>query len=365
MPKSKKKSSAKFNFKLEFSYLTYLLRRLFFNKLVKIVLITLISFFIIAVILFLILRPKIQENINYGVNFSNKYASDLGMNWQDSYIEILDVLNVKNIRLVAYWDEIEQKNGTYDFTNITWQLNEAQRRDINVILVVGRKVPRYPECHEPSWWRNMTDKKAMDEELYQYIEDSVSSLKDYSAIKTWQVENEPFFPFGDCEKISLETVKKEVEIVRGIDSRPILIQDSGEGGIWFPSYNAGDYLGISMYRRIWYNFWNVFFGRFIYFEYPLSYWSYKIKAGLVGIPYEKVIVTELQAEPWGPAINSELSQSEKDKTMSKHDFLTTITYAQKAGFKDLYFWGAEWWLYEKNVNNNSYFWDTAKVVIED
>jgi len=151
--------------------------------------------------------------------------------------------------------------------------------------------------------------------------------------------------------------------VREIDSRPILIQDSGEGGLWFPSYQAGDYLGISMYRRIWYNFWNILFGKFIYFKYPLSFWSYKIKAGLVGIPYEKVIVTELQAEPWGPLISSELSKEEKDKTMSEHLFIDTVNYAQKAGFKDLYFWGAEWWLFEKKVNNNPFFWDTARAVM--
>jgi hypothetical protein len=114
-----------------------------------------------------------------------------------------------------------------------------------------------------------------------------------------------------------------------------------------------------MYRKVWYDFWHVFLGNFIYFKYPLAHWTYKIKADLTMVPHQNIIVTELQAEPWGPAVNSQLSLKEKNKTMSRHQFLDTISYAQKAGFKDYYFWGVEWWYWEKYVNNNPYFWDTA------
>ena len=115
-----------------------------------------------------------------------------------------------------------------------------------------------------------------------------------------------------------------------------------------------------MYRKIWYDFWGVFLGKFIYFQYPLTHWSYKIKAHVLGVPYEKIMVTELQSEPWGPGINSQLSDEEKEKSFSRADFFATINYAQKAGFKDLYLWGAEWWYWEKTNNNNPFFWDTAK-----
>ena len=261
-----------------------------------------------------------------------------------------------------YWNDVEKVNDEFDFSNIKWQLDEAEKRNLNVILATGRKAPRYPECHEPLWWRESADKKLKEIELYEFIKKSIQELKSYNSIKIWQVENEPFFPFGECEKSESRVIQDEVEIVRSLDARPILIQDSGEGGFWFPSYEMADYLGISMYRKIWYDFWKIFFGRFIYFQYPLAHWSYKIKADLFNVPYQNIIVTELQSEPWGPSINSKLSQIEKDKTMSRIDFLETINYAQKAGFKDIYFWGVEWWLWEKNVNNNSYFWDTGKAL---
>ena len=135
-------------------------------------------------------------------------------------------------------------------------------------------------------------------------------------------------------------------------TRPILTQDSGEGGFWLPTYKLGDKLGISMYRKIWYNFWGIFFGNFIYFKYPLGHWTYKIKADITGVPYRNIIVTERKAEPWGPGLNSILTEEDKNRTMSRNDFLDTISYAQKTGFSDLYFWGVEWWLWEKEVNNN-------------
>ncbi len=154
----------------------------------------------------------------------------------------------------------------------------------------------------------------------------------------------------------MSTVKQEVNVARSVDTRPIIIQDSGEGGLWYKTYSLGDYLGISMYRKIWYDFWGVFFGNFSYFEYPLAHWTYAVKASLLQVPYQKVIVTELQGEPWGPGINSVLTTEQKNNTMSRNDFYATIDYAQKAGFKDLYMWGAEWWLWEKEHNNNPFYW---------
>ena len=313
MPKKKVKKPQRLN--TDSIYAFFLLKRVFFNRYIRLGILILFVILSIPIILFFILRPQVQDNINYGVNFSDKYATGLGLDWKDAYIEIIDGLNVKNIRLVAYWDDIETVNGEFDYTNIKWQLDEAEKRDLNVILVVGRKVIRFPECHEPIWWKESSDQEFKKLELNEYIDRSINELMAYDSIKIWQVENEPFFPFGECEKSYAEVIKGEIEVVRGLDNRPILIQDSGEGGFWYPSYKMGDYLGISMYRKIWYDFWNLFLGRFIYFKYPLAHWTYKVKAGLFGVPYQNIYVTELQAEPWGPGINSSLSQSEKDKTM--------------------------------------------------
>ncbi|MCA9397469.1 hypothetical protein KC573_01455, partial [candidate division WWE3 bacterium] len=260
-----------------------LLKKLFSLKLIKFAIIAFILLLISPLILFFFLRPSTPDSFNYGVTFSNKYAHEMGMDWPQVYLKILDDLGVRNLRLVAYWDEVEPERDQYDFSAITWQLEEAQRRDIPVILIVGRKQVRWPECFEPQWWEAIEEEATQDAELFEYIKRTIIELKKFDNIVKWQVENEPFWAFGDCAgEITWETLNKEVEIVRSLDERPIVIQDSGEGGLWLPTYKAGDYLAISMYRRIWYDFWGIFLGKPIYFQYPLAHWTYKIKATLVG-----------------------------------------------------------------------------------
>ncbi|MBI4091136.1 hypothetical protein HY419_00120 [candidate division WWE3 bacterium] len=322
----------------------------------------------LALILLLILVPflvavamdiKPARKIEYGVTFSAPYAASLGYDWKQVYLEILDDLKVDNLRLIVYWDEVERREGVYDFSAIRWQLEEARKRDIGVVMSIGRKVPRWPECHDP-YWLSSKDEAGVKESLLRFLEEEVANLKEYGNIKLWQVENEPFFPFGECEIPSFNLVKKEVDLVRSLDRRPIIVQDSGEGGFWLPTYKLGDYLGISMYRRIWYDFWGVFLGRHVFFTYPLAHWSYPLKARLLGIPIHKIKVLELQAEPWGDRPVNKLSEEAKDKTMSKDKFLETVSYAQKTGIESFYFWGAEWWYFEKEENGNPFFWEAAK-----
>ena len=338
------------------------IRKLFGLTLTRIVLLALVVIIALPLVLFYFLKPEQRDDNKYGVTFSSKYAYQIGLDWKDAYIKVLDDLGARNLRLIAYWDEIEVTPEIYNYKDIKWQLEQADKRNANVILAIGRKVPRYPECFEPSWWKAMSSEDERDKELFEYIIRTVMELQSYNSVKMWQVENEPFFPFGECLTIKKSTLEHEVELVRALDERPILIQDSGEGGFWFPSYLMADYLGISMYRKIWYDFWGTLTKSAFYFQYPLSHWSYAVRAHMTGVPIERIIVTELQAEPWGPRINSRLTSEEKNQTMSVTDFLSTITYAQKSGFRDLYFWGVEWWLWEKEQNGMPTYWDMAKAI---
>ncbi|NTV30368.1 hypothetical protein HGA91_00105 [candidate division WWE3 bacterium] len=365
MPTALKKNKPTPWLKDEFNASTKLIKRLCSMRLTQIIVGLLLLLLVTPFVVFFFIRPHQANHINYGVTFSNKYAQELGLDWKETYLAILDDLGVKQLRLVAYWDEIEAQRDSYDFSTIKWQLDQAQQRNIPVILITGRKTVRYPECFEPGWWNSLPNDDIKNAELYEFIKESILQLKDYSNITMWQVENEPFFPFGNCAlDIKWDVLNHEIGIVRSLDSRPILVQDSGEGGVWLPTYLAGDYLGISMYRRIWFDFWGLLLGRSVYFQYPLAHWTYKIKADLVGVPYKKIIVTELQGEPWGPSSTATLSREEKDQTMSRELFIDTINYAQKSGFSDLYFWGAEWWYQEKTKLNEPFFWDTAKALLD-
>ncbi len=332
---------------------SYKITKLFAGLLVLV----LVSPFIVA--FSLNLHPA--KSIDYGVTFSPPYATSLGFDWRKMYIDILDDLKVNNFRLVAYWNRVEPEEGKYDFSELDWQIDEARKRDAKVILSIGRKVPRWPECHDPEWLKSKS-KADQEKATLKLLEALVTHFKGYENISMWQVENEPYFPFGECTPPRWEFINQEMELVKKLDpSRQTITQDSGEGGLWKPTYLLnGEYLGISMYRRIWYDFWGVFLGHSIFFEYPLSYWSYPLKARIAGVPLEKVKVLELQAEPWGDGAVDNLSQEIKDKTMSKDKFLETISYAQKTGINTLYFWGVEWWYWEKYSNNNPFFWEASK-----
>lgn len=336
------------------------LKALLSYRVTKIVLALLIVALLFPFITVFFLQVKPATNIEYGVTFSPSYATYLKIDWKKMYIDILDDLKVNNLRLGAYWSEIEKTPGSYDFADLDFQVNEARKKNAHVILAIGRKVPRWPECHEPLWVQRLNTKDS-DEALLKLLEAEVNHFKSYDNIKMWQVENEPYFPFGSCKIPSWNFLKKEVDLVKSLDpTRPVIIQDSGEGGAWAPTYAVSDYLGISMYRRTWFDFWGLFFGKGFFFTYPLTYWSYPLKAKMTGVPLNKIKVLELQTEPWGNGAVDVISQEDKDQTMSQDKFLETISYAQKSGIDSFYFWGVEWWYWEKNVNNNPFFWEASK-----
>ena len=357
MPKPKRLERFTFNhFKKD-------LRLLFSYKLTYFILLVLVLLIFSPFLVVAVLKVKPAENIEYGVTFSSPYTRELGLDTRATYLAILDELKVDNLRLVLYWNEIEDKKGEYNFSDVTWQVEEAQKRNVDVVLVVGKKVPRWPECHEPKWVKDLSEEDA-EKALLTLVAKEVEHFRKYDNIKFWQVENEPYFPFGHCEFPRWAFLKEEVALVRSLDdqSRPIIVQDSGEGGLWAPTYSLGDYLGISMYRRIWYDFWGIFLGKRIFFTYPLSYWSYPLKAKVTNVPLDKVMVLELQAEPWGDGPIPTLSEEIKGKTMSYDKYLETLSYAQKTGISSFYLWGAEWWYWEKEVNGNPEYWETAKAL---
>ena len=315
-----------------------------------------ILIFLFFSLIILALIDKSAKSMSYGVTFSQKYAQELNLDWKSTYLEILDGLGVKNIRLIAYWDDIEKEKGVYDFSDIDFLLSEAEKRNVNVILAIGRKLPRWPECFEPDWAR-VNDENYIKTRLLILIPKEIEHLKKYKSIKYWQVENEPFFPFGNCPAMmDQDFVEREVALVRSIDTRPVLVSDSGEGGAWIFSYSTGDYLAISMYRKVWLSFWG-------YFNWPFPASFYRIKAALLNIPMEKIFNTELQAEPWSNKPIIETSDTELEKTMTHTEFVKIVEYAEQTGINRAYLWGVEWWYYKK-INGDPFYWDTARTLFD-
>src|SRR5665647_2108102 len=132
------------------------------KKILKIIAWTLVSLIALLALLFGYFNLPINkgnEAAQLGVTFSYRYAQDIGLNWQETFTAILDDLKIKKIRIPIYWDLTEPKDGTYDFSAVDWQLQEAAKRNADIILVVGQKVPRWPECAIPEWAKESDQKR--------------------------------------------------------------------------------------------------------------------------------------------------------------------------------------------------------------
>ncbi len=309
-------------------------------------------------ILFLLSRGCIphKSQISYGITFSKKQSQDLGLDWKKNYLAILDDLKIKKIRLASYWDEVEPRPGNFNWADTDWQINEASKRNVEIILAVGGKLPRWPECHFPDWANQLTN-EARKKAILNYIEKSVNRYKEQTQIIAWQVENEPFLiHFGECPEFRKEFLDQEIALVKNIDLRPVIITDSGELSLWIPAAKRADIFGTTMYRDTY----SQLLKSYIHYPIEPGFFRFKKNISQLFAQPQKWIVIELQAEPWGPEPFQNLTRPERDKTMNLAKFRDILEFSRKTGFSDFYLWGAEWWYWEKEIQNNPEIWKEAK-----
>jgi len=324
-----------------------------------------ITLFIVFVLVFAVwllslnAGPKVIPP-EYGVTFSQPYAQSLGLEWKKVYVESLTDLNVKLLRLSAYWNSVEPKQGEFFYDDLDFQVEQAEAHGVKVILGIGKRLPRWPECHVPDWANGLSE-DSQRQALLAYMENTVLRFKSNPAITTWQVENEPFLgSFGPCPPLDPGFLDKEIALVKKLDpSRPILITDSGELNFWIEAGRRGDIFGSTYYRYIYSDrlkrYWTNFY---------FPSWFYRFKGGMVRLlnPGKPIILAELEAEPWTTKGILSTSLDEQFKTMSLNNFRTITRLAGRTGFSPQYLWGLEWWYWMKTQGHPE-FWLEAKKLI--
>ncbi len=281
------------------------------------------------------------EQITYGMSFNTMYANELGLDWQETYDAILDDLGVRHLRLAAHWPMVEPLNDVYNFNELDYQLERAEEVGAEVVFAVGRRLPRWPECHVPDWAKELTWKERQ-QEILDYVTVVMERYKDSEAIKYWQIENEPYlevFAKEHCGEFDEEFFVREVEHFRSLDdSRPFLITDSGNLGTWAGPYKHGDMFGTSVYVH----FWNPELGQF---RTILPPWFYRLKEGVMSLLYgdKETVLIELSAEPWllEPITNVDIETQYSRMDIEKLNDI--LRYAEKTRYEKQYLWGAEWW----------------------
>ena len=301
------------------------------------------------------------SELEYGVTFSKRQAENLGLDWKKTYSDIFTELKVKKIRLSAYWNEIEGQKNNYYWDDMDWQIKTAAENNAEIILAVGGRLPRWPECHWPGWSLDI-GREERKKEVREYIEAVVLRYKDNKAIYAWQVENEPFLPyFGICHEPDSDLLDEEIALVRSLDARPIVVTDSGELSLWVNAAKRADIFGTTMYRDTY----SKQLERYVH--YPITPAFFRIKKNLADFfaEPEKWVVIELQAEPWGPIPFQDLSQEDRNRTMDLEKFRDMMKFARRTGFREFYLWGVEWWYWEKEKNNNPEVWNTARTLFSN
>jgi len=175
------------------------------------------------------------------------------------------------------------------------------------------------------------------------------------------VENEPFFPFGKCPPPDEEFLREEIDLVKSLDdkNRPVVVTESGEFPLWFKAARFGDIVGHTLYKKVWIHQFK------IYFTYPFPPVYYARKVWLVDkIFNKKVICVELQAEPWSPVLLYDSTLEEQEKTMNLEKFKRMIEFAKNTGEDTFYLWGAEWWFWMKDTQNQPGIWNEARILFE-
>lgn len=309
-----------------------------------------------AVTLFLAQKP-VPENITYGMSFNTLYARELGLDWKQTYDAILDDLQVRNLRLAAHWTMVEPGQGTYNYEELDYQIARAEEVGASVVFAVGRRLPRWPECHIPKWAQALSPEE-QEVELLKYFETTILRYKDSPAITVWQVENEPYlqvFAFEHCGELNESLLKKEIELAKQLDgTRPILVTDSGNLGTWAGAYTHGDMFGTSVYVH----FWNPELGQFRTFLPP---WFYRVKDKAIKLVYgdKPTMLIELSAEPWllEPVVDVPLEVQFTRMNLQK--FEDIIEYAEETRYDKQYLWGAEWW-YWLLLQEHPEMWNRGK-----
>lgn len=296
------------------------------------------------------------NQLNYGLTFSPLVLKDMNLDWRTAFTEMLDDLSVKRLRLVAYWPMVEPTKDNYDFTDLDWQIDQASQRGAKIILAVGARLPRWPECHYPQWY-NDENPAEQKQQLLSYLEQVIRRYNDNPAITAWQIENEPFLiGFGECPKLNIKLLDQEIALARSLTKKPLVITDSGELSVWLPAAKRADIFGTSIYRHTY----SKNLRRYITYPMTPSFFRIKTKLTELFTKTKDIIVIEMQAEPWGRKAYFTLSQAERERTMNMTKLQDMLEFGRQSGFQTIYLWGVEWWYWEKQINNNSDYWQFMK-----
>lgn len=296
--------------------------------------------------------------IKFGASFSVPYAQYLGLQPKRCLKAAITDLGVRRLRLMTYWNRLEPKRGKYDFREMDWQIDMAEKHKVAVTLCLGLRQPRWPESHWPDWALDLPDAE-WQPALADFIEAVVRRYKDRDVVVSYQLENEAMLKrFGERGNFDRARLKREFQLVKRLDpARPVIMTTSDSWGI--PVFGPKpDMYGFSIYRH--------FYDRGAYRHAARPPLFYRVRAALIRLlKWRRVFIHELQAEPWGPKAIADMSVKEQYESINPLRVQEAVRFAQAAGLHPIDVWGLEWWYWLQIKQDKPEIWEYMREVYKN
>lgn len=338
-------------------------------------------------------RPK------YGFSYSFEQGNWYGYDARKEFVWLVDNIRFDWVRLPFFWDQMTQLRQGSDgqaqqsqgsdgqdawefnknFEDLKFGINEARKRNIKVIVVVGVKTPFYPEYHIPArlaskikFGDTIGTGSPIARDILDVDSRVVAELSTFDNIAYWQVENEPFLANVNNWKIDHEFLGVETAVVRQADSkkRPIILTSEGALsliGRWksfFDLLKPNDIFGVNAYFSSQGTTLFAFsaFGHNIRvpwpkgFAWPVQSWyllspDYSdMKKTAAGHGLDTWVM-EMQADPYVRTLDD---AHKNDLYFKAVDIKRGDNFLRALRMDSVGFWGANYWLFRKSIGDNSW-----------
>lgn len=307
------------------------------------------------------IHSEAGKPLQEGVSFIPDYAQSLGVDPQQTMDALLNI-GVKQFRLVSYWSDIEQQPGKYDFSQLDWQFQKAEAKHAKIILSLGLRQPRWPECHAPAWINLNQPDSRWQPQLETFMQKVIERYKNSPSLQSYQVENEYFLQgFGTCTNAVYGRARlvSEYDLVKRLDPGRQVIISRSDNALGIPiNRPQPDEFGISVYKRVW-----DAGVTHRYLEYPFPAWYYGFLAGLQKlVDHKDMMIDELQAEAWAPNQQqiTGTSLAEQNKSLDATRLKARFQYGRATGMRSIDLWGAEYWYYRAQILHDPSLWHVAQ-----
>jgi hypothetical protein len=331
-----------------------------------------------------------------GISFRPRQVEALGLDGPATLRRLLSY-PFGMIRLGAYWNRIEPGRGSFDTSELDWQLDAAERAGKQVILAVGAvKTFGYPELFVPSHYLGKplregtlihpSDYPELIAGATEFIARVITRYRDRPSIVAWQVEHEAVDPLGmeHSWRLSVSFVERELRVIREADpSRPAMMNGFLPTSSlvqltqWWRTRDQGDSLevaarladlvGLDYYPR---HAMRRLGRRTLYLESGDLPWERARRRRLfaaVRARGTRLMVSEGQAEPWEAVTVPPNPLRQVSHSCPPEDLIRNYNaaIAWSVPGQPLYaylFWGAEYWLLRDRAGDPTYLQAFARIL---